>query len=435
MAKKVRLGTTKLEELHEILDVTEELLECKKSKLFPIGNTEQERGTVSIFLASLSAVKEYREELFSAINVKKIKNNNVNIHTYVEITGGNEVNRPDGLIVITSGKKTPIIEWIGFIEAKIGENILCNNQVENYIDFANEIGIKDIITISNQLVTTPYDTPINTKKRSFNLYHWSWEYLRVVASRLIKTDSVKDEDHIYILNELTIYLSSHRNLRGFINMGSEWKESVRTIQGYEKDQKIKQNLLDAIVNPIIQEEKDISLRLTDLTKYIVELMTKGDRESEVIEMIQNEKTVTSTYSLDGDKKNTFCITIDFIRQEIQCYKEIVIDKGFAKAQTTSLIKMLERESGHSESIYINAIYQRNKSIEKDTVTLADLITEKNKSVNFYSILNKNLGDTVKHFEIKTKDQIGKRFLGTKTFIDDIEAFAERFIEQVIVNLK
>jgi len=435
MAKKIKLGTTKLEELHEVLDLPEEILETKKSRLFPIGNTEQERATVSIFLASLSAVKEYREELFVSLNIKKITNNNVNIHTYVEIQGGNENDRPDGLIVITSGKNTPIIEWIGFVEAKIGENILCDNQIERYIDFANEIGIKDIITISNYLVTTPFDTPITTKKRSFNLFHWSWEYLRVIASRLIKNNAVADEDHIYMLNELQIYLTSHRNLRGFINMGSEWKDSVNTIQGYNKEQKIKQDILDAIIDPIIQEEKDISLRLTDTTGYLVELMFKNDRKSEVIEMLQNEKIITSQYSLNGDKKNTFCISIDFIRQEIQCYKEVLIDKGQAKSQTTQLIKMLEQNGGYSENIFINAIYNRNKSIEKDTVTLADLIIEKNKGVPFYSNLNKDFGDTVKYFEIKTKDQLGKRFQGTKTFIDDIEGFSERFIEQVMMNLK
>jgi len=435
MAIKIKLGTTKLEELHEVLELSEELLETKKSRLFPIGNSEQERATVSIFLASLSAVKEYREELFMSLNIKKIKNNNINIHTYVEIQGGNDNDRPDGLIVITSGKNTPIIEWIGFVEAKIGENLLCDNQIERYIDFANELGIKDIITISNYLVTTPFDTPITTKKRSFNLYHWSWEYLRVIASRLIKTDAVEDEDHIYILNELQIYLTSHRNLRGFINMGSEWKNSVNTVQGYSKEQKIKQDLLDAIIEPIIQEEKDISLRLTDTTGYLVELVFKKDRKSEITEMLQNNKVITSQYSLNGNKKDTFCISIDFIRQEIQCYKEVIIDKGQAKSQTSHLIKMLQQDGGYSENIFVNAIYTRNKSIEKDTVTLADLITEKNKSVAFYSNLDKDLGDTVKYFEIKTKDQLGKRFQGTKTFIDDIEGFAERFIEQVIINIK
>lgn len=435
MAKKIKLGSTKLEELNEILDLSKEELENRKAKLFPLGNTEQERATVSIFLASLSAVKEYREELFSSIDIRKIKNNNANIHTYTEIQGGNNNDRPDGLIVITTGKHIPIIEWVCFVEAKIGDNLLENEQIEKYINFANEIGISNIITISNYLVTTPFDTPVTTKKRSFNLYHWSWQYLRVMATRLIKTDSVADEDHVFMLNELSMYLSSHKQLRGFINMGSQWKDSVNILQGYEKDQKVKQELLDAIVDPIIQEEKDISLRLTENTNYLVELLFKKDRKEEVSNMIQNDKVIVSEYSLDKDKKNTFFISIDFIRQEIQCCKYITIEKGQAKSQTTQLIKMLECEGGYTDKIYVNAIYQRKKSIEKDSVTLADLITEKEKSLNTYSILDKNLGDTVKYFEIKTKDTLGKRFQGTKTFIDDIESFAERFIEQVIVNLK
>ncbi len=42
MALKITMGQTKLEELHEIFDLTEEQLELKKARLFPIGNTDSE---------------------------------------------------------------------------------------------------------------------------------------------------------------------------------------------------------------------------------------------------------------------------------------------------------------------------------------------------------------------------------------------------------
>lgn len=434
MAKKIVLGQTNLKDLHEVFDMSEECLESRKARLFPIGNSEQETSTVSIFLASLSAVKEYREELFLSIGVNKIKTRNVNIHVYTEIDGGNEKGRPDGLIVITSGKNTPVIEWIGFVEAKISNNMLDDGQIEKYTDYAREVGISEIITISNYLVTKPTMSPINSKKRSFNFYHWSWAYLKVVASRLIRTDSIEDEDHIYILSELRKYFDSHRNLRHFIDMGADWKDSTSIVEKYEKDQKIKKELLSSLVLPLVQEEKDISLQLTDKTSFLVELLAKEDRISELESMLNDTKVATTKFIINGDKSNVFYIDIDFIRQSVTCYTNISIEKGKAQAQTSTILRMLENEAGVTENIFINAVYTRNKSIEKDTVTLYDLIEEKNKNVTQYSILNKDLGDAVKYFEIKTIDKLGKNFGAKKNFIVYLENIAERFLSQVMVNL-
>ena len=52
-------------------------------------------------------------------------------------------------------------------------------------------------------------------------------------------------------------------------------------------------------------------------------------------------------------------------------------------------------------------------------------------IHKYSILDKSLGDTVNYLEIYTKDIIGERFHGNKTFIDDFENNSERFINQVM----
>jgi len=435
MALQVKVGQTKFDELSKILGMTKNELDSKKAKLFPSGNSESETSTVSIFLASLSAVKEYREELFISLGINKIKSRNVNLHTYVEIEDGNKNNRPDGLIVITSGKTIPIIEWIGFVEAKISENMLDCEQIERYADFAREKGINDIITISNFLVTSPTMSPIKLKKRNFNLYHWSWIYLKVIALRLIRINAIKDDDHIYILSELRRYFDSNKNLRSFTNMGKDWKESVTTINGYSPEQKIKQDILNNIITSIIQEEKDISLQLTDRSQYLITLVAKENRLEKIEEMLQNKKVVTSQFCIDNEKINSFLVDIDFLRQEIRCYTKVIVEKGKAQAQTSKLLKMLEGNSGHQENIFINAIYLRNKSIEKDTVTLSDLSKEKDdENINFYSILDKDLGDSVKYFELKTKDKLGKNFMGTKAFITNLEEIVERFLNQVMENL-
>lgn len=117
MLKKIDLGKTKFSDLHQLFNFNTHVeFENKKSRLFPIGNTNTEIPTVAIFLSSLSAVKEFREELFLTIDVKKIKTANVAVHTYAELVDDSKTNRPDGLIVITSGKHEPIIEWLDLKE-------------------------------------------------------------------------------------------------------------------------------------------------------------------------------------------------------------------------------------------------------------------------------------------------------------------------------
>lgn len=432
MALKIIMGQSKLDELHEIFDLTVEQLELKKARLFPVGNSDSETSTVSIFLASLSAVKEYREELLSNLGVTKIKARNVQLHCYVEIQGGNLNDRPDGLLVITSGKTNPIIEWACFIEAKISDNLLDDAQIERYTDFARDIGINDIITISNYLVTLPTMSPINTKKRKFNFYHWSWTYLKVVAKRLVQTNAIEDSDHIFILSELRKYFDTHKNIRNFVSMGKDWKDAVEYLDG---NNKIKKDYLDALTCGIIQEEKDLSLQLTDKTNLLVTLNAKEDRIDVVNEMISKNKVVTSQYYINNNKNNSFSIDIDFVKQEIRCYTHVIIEKGKGHAQTSTLLKMLITDSGYQEEIFINAIYKGNKCIERDCTSLAMLSYQKdNGNISSYTILDKTLGDTVKYFEIKTKDKLGKAFTGNQVFIKNLEHIAERFVNQVMENI-
>jgi len=430
MIKKIDFGKTNFKDLYQVFKFTsEQELNYKKARLFPIGNTDNEVSTTSIFLASLSAVKEYREELFVELGISKIKTRNVAVHVYTELNNTKNGDRPDGLIVITSGKHNPIIEWAGFVEAKVRDNQIEIAQIEKYVEFAREIGINDIITISNHLVTNPTQSPIKLKKRSFKLYHWSWVYLKVMASKLIRDNKIEDEDHVYILSELRRYFDTHKNINNFVNMGKDWKDSVTQLHSYSTEQKVDSTLLKNIVEAFAQEEKDISLQLTDKSDFSIELISKEDRTTDIEKMLHAKKVITSSFTIDKDKKNIFSIDVDFTRQEIRCYAQITVEKGKAQAQTSALVKMFE-DSGYTDNLLVNAYYIRNKSKNND-VSLSTLANEKHHQES-YSILDKTMGDEVKYFEIKTKDLLGRDFQSVKNFIVKLESIATRFLTQVLV---
>jgi len=432
VVKKIDFGKTSFKDLYQVFKYTnQEEFENKRSRLFPNGNSDNEVATTSIFLSSLCAVKEYREELLSEIGVKKIRNQNVNLYAYTELDNITSEERPDGLLVVTSGKLNPIIEWACFVEVKVGSNLLEESQVDRYATFAREVGINNIITISNELVTCPLDGPIKLRKRSFNLYHWSWAFLKVSALRLIRSNAIEDEDHIFILQELRKFIDGHKRLNNYVNMGKDWKDAVTKVHSHSIEQKIDIDSLEHIVDSYIQEEKDISLQLTAQSGIHIELITKGDRREAVAKMLQTKKTITSQFMLDKDKNNSFFIDIDFIRQEVRCYTHITVSTGKAQAQTTKLIKLFEDDSGCTDDILVNAFYIRNRSNYSDT-SLASLLEEKHQSEP-YGVIDKSLGDEIKFFEVKTRDLLGRDFKSTKNFIVKLESVAYRFLMQVVIH--
>lgn len=439
---QVKAGETLFRELYDVLGfANEEELFKHEARLFPIGNTTLENATTSIFLASLAAVKEFREELFLEIGFSKIKNKNINVHAFTEIKKDNKNNecRPDAVLIVTSGKSNPLIEWIGFIESKVGNNFLHQDQIDKYVDFGKEIGVDNIITITNQIVTSPSSSPFVTKKRNFNLYHWSWTYLKVTAKRLVRSEIIEDPDHEYMLSELRRYFDGHSNLANFTNMGGvDWKEAVQKCRDLSREAKLPKTCTDKLVKPYIQEEKDIALQLTDNNPkglYVQLEVSKADREAELLAMISKERSFTSNYIINQNKNWKFGIKVDFVKLEVECITSVSIDKGKAQAQTTALINMLQ-SAGHTSQILVNAIYPRNKTPDQDRITLQQLIEQKSstKSVS-YSTVSKELGEEVRFFQIKTKDLLGAEFMAPIKFVQRVEDIAQRFLEHVMVNIE
>ena len=113
-------------------------------------------------------IKEFREDLFSSIKIKK----NGQHLFYTELTFfDDKKNRPDGLIIHVVSK---IIVDAILVEVKINGNELVDDQIERYITVAKELGIEKLLTISNQFVPDPTHSPIKLKKmpNGFKLYHF-----------------------------------------------------------------------------------------------------------------------------------------------------------------------------------------------------------------------------------------------------------------------
>jgi hypothetical protein len=433
MAKKIILGKTFFEELYTFLGFeSNEKLNEKKASLFPIGKGIDEIATTSIFLSSLKAVKEYREELISNIGMKKITNKNIDLHIFTEVSSESNDDRPDGLIVLTSGKKNPIIEWMCLVEAKVGNNKIDDVQIERYIDFAKEIGIDSIITISNQLVSDVTDRIVTTKKaqKFKNLFHWSWTYLSVEAKRLLLNNCVDDIDHIYLLSELRRYFDKNQNIKNFNTMDGNWKDATKEILEHGYNEKISQNTIDKVIYSYKQEERDISYQLTDNTGYYVKLkLGKIDRDEELSKMLQEDKKLISTYFLKGNEKRLFTIELDLISRTLKCSTKVSFSDGKAQSQTTKLLNTI-RDPAISDDIKIKACYLRKK--QTNYIPLTTLLEEQG-TTTYYSTVNKEYGDTIKEFEIVIVDDLGADMYKNKIIVQKMETLAEVFLTKVFLN--
>jgi len=95
------------------------LKQGEPARLFPVlADTSREGRLTSIFLSILPQIPSLSEEIFKTVGFRVGKRTRIETFTEIVFSQGNDSNcRPDGLIVINSGKTT----WTALVEAKIGK--------------------------------------------------------------------------------------------------------------------------------------------------------------------------------------------------------------------------------------------------------------------------------------------------------------------------
>jgi hypothetical protein len=193
------------------------------ARLIPVsginGADEQERRGVSSLLAVLASVKEFGRAITAPLGAPAGV-----LNTYIEVpfSLGDRQFRPDGLIQITRAGRT----WTALVEVKTGRNDLDPVQLDAYVDIAREQGFDVVLTISNQLATTPgeHPTAVDKKKlKKVSLQHLSWSQIHTEAVIERVNRSVADPDQAWILAELIRYLEHPRSgAVDFDDMGGSW---------------------------------------------------------------------------------------------------------------------------------------------------------------------------------------------------------------------
>ncbi|MBF9018637.1 MULTISPECIES: hypothetical protein [unclassified Oceanispirochaeta] len=248
----------------------------RPTRLIPV-NTRQsvvEEQHTSVLLSAMRLIKEFREDLFSPIKIKK---NGTHLY-YTELNFfGDKKNRPDGLIVHVVSKN--IVDAI-LIEVKINGKDIEDEQIERYIEVAKNLGIEKILTISNQFVPDPSQSPVKIHKlpKNFQLFHFSWSYIQTIAQVLIhKNDhNIDDTDQEALMREIIAYLDHDATgVQGFTQMLPGWANTVKAFLQKTTITKDSEDVLQAVTS-WQQEEKDMALILSKKLGLLVKVPSKQD---------------------------------------------------------------------------------------------------------------------------------------------------------------
>ncbi len=208
-------------------DLPESLRSGEASRLFPVlADTSKEGRTLSIFLSCLENVGEFGRSMLGGLGIRVGARGRIN--TFTEVVFKKAVAdakyRPDGLIVVNTGKST----WTALVEAKVGTAELTNAQIEAYLSLAKLNGIDAVITVSNQFTPLPTHHPLSISAnftRKVALFHWSWGYVITQAQLLRELGDVEDREQLILLAELQRFLlHPSSGVKEFDQMPAAWSE-------------------------------------------------------------------------------------------------------------------------------------------------------------------------------------------------------------------
>lgn len=398
------------------------------SRLIPVAIKPELRNT-SVTCAILMAVEEFAEALLGAIGAPMGKRSKVRV--WVEPVFKTDKNenkeRPDALIVVDNGRR----EWRALVEAKVKGAALETSQIERYLDMAKVNNIDAVITISNQFVATPTQSPcdINPQKlKKTSLFHWSWSYLKTEAKIQLSKSTVSDPDQAYMLEEYVRYLEhDSAGVSEFEQMGKEWVEVCKLL--FAKSRLEKKSPL----GPAVISDWDELIRCTALlmsrtleTNVTTALSAKERKDpSSRLQALHNEfikSGVLESRIEIPDAASPISIEADLTRRSVIVSMSVDAPKDRARAPAT--VNWLLRQLAKTEDGNLMVVAKWPGRIQD---TYAEL-TKIRQDVD--ALIGERKGQLPRLFEIRSVSDLGGKFTQRRNFVPELTSCVTNFYEAV-----
>ncbi len=406
----------------------EYLVSGEFARLIPVAAKAELRNT-SVTCAMLMAVEEFAEILLSPLGAPTGKR--AKIQVWVEPVFKNDKNtskdRPDALIIVDNGRRV----WRALVEAKVKGADLESSQIERYLDIAKEHGIETVVTISNQFVATPTQSPCDINKQKLKkvtLYHWSWSYLQTEAKIQLSKSAVSDPDQAYMLDEYVRYLEhDSAGVSEFEQMGKEWVESCKLYFAKSKLDK-KSPLGVTVVSNWDELMRCTALLMSrELETNVTTVLSSKERKdpNARLKLLQSEfvKTGVLESRLDvPDAASPISVEADLTKRSVivSMFVDAPKDKKRASATVTWLLRQLAKTE--ESSVLVVAKWPGRA---QDTCVELGKLRE-----DVEALVSERKGALPRAFEIKTVSDLGGKFTQRRNFVPELVSCVTKFYEAV-----
>ena len=428
MKKKVtKLVGLSIDEFDEFIESGQ--IKLSQARLIPLLKMGDEMALTSIFLSAIRIVREFRDQIFKDAKISKAAK--ILYFTEVCFPDLSEC-RIDGMLIVVSAGK---IKDAAFFEMKNRNNQIDANQIAKYCDLAKKLGVKSMITVSNEFVSEAKYVPYELKApKSVSLFHFSWTYILTISKILLHKNqtNIEDDDQIEIMKEVVAYLE-HKDsgVSGFTKMKPGWKEVVEKIVS-NAPIKISDKIVEEAVLSWQQEEKDMALMLSRELGVLVGQGSKSKKQTfnSLSKELVNNHILTSSLSVDGSVSD---IEIEAVMGRRTISMAVVVDApldkgnkgkvGWINRQIEYCRKKDEKGFEALENyLWIEAQIKYTSKHERVKYADIDNLVEIDKSREIVA------------FKIFLIEDAGRKFDSVGKFVELIESMLVDFYKYVVQNL-
>jgi hypothetical protein len=392
-----------------------------------VGKT-RERRALSALLATFMAVDEYGNGFLSEISAPSSKNAKIECFTEIAFGEGDDTtSRPDGLIIVSTGRT----EWRAIIEAKIGSEKLDRDQIERYLRLARDHGVDAVITISNELVPSPLQSPVRVNRqltRSVSLFHWSWASLFTEALLQAKYKGIKDSDQAYILQQLVLFLDDDSSgVSSYRQMPSSWKTICTNIRS---DLPLRQDreLATDVVSSWFELVRSLSLKLSiAVGKNVSIYLPRKYKNNQALLQNDTLKTLMDELYLDAEFDIPDAASRLYIWANLNARALTVsmsVQAPLNRNRSSACVTWLRNQLSEceNEAVKIKAYYRRAR--EPKTATLGEIREDR----NFLSLNDASLLPT--RFEIEMTSTSIANFSKPRGVVQDAQKLVKEFYKEI-----
>ena len=411
------------------------LKQGERARLIPItADSNKEARTLSVLMSMASAIPDLAHALFAPVGQRIGKRARIEVYTEVvpKNNPANVKDRPDGLVVIRTGKRY----WSAFIEAKIGNAELKGEQVERYLELAKANGVDAVITISNDFTARIDHHPVPVSKKltkKVGLYHWPWMWVFTQAVLLQMEQAVEDIEQAFLVDELVRFLSDpSTGIKSFDRMGTSWKDVVKAVQTGGTLKKTDPKVEETVAS-WHEEERDLCLILSRQLGERVRLKLPYKHRGAPTDRLKDEcATLAETGKLTSSIRvpNAAAdleIAADLATRTVTVSMELNApeDRKSTKARVNWLLRQISKADDPDVII-------RTKWPSKVPDVTAGLEAVR---ANPEVLQAENSKLVPRALEVALVRDIAGKFAGSRTFIEHVEEIVPTFYAQVGQHLR